>query len=130
MLDINGLKAVNDSIGHEAGDELICGAADCIEAALGKCGRVFRIGGDEFAVFATMPCEQVESALMDLKQKTKEWSGEKVKRLSLSVGYALAQGHEGVPIEQLVKEADKGMYKQKKEYYQETGRDRRATESN
>ena len=125
LLDINGLKAVNDSLGHEAGDELIRGAAACIEATLGKNGRVFRIGGDEFAVFASMPREQVKTALTQLKQKTGRWSGEKVKELSLSAGYALAQEHEGFSIEELMKEADKAMYTQKKEYYQAIGRDRR-----
>ena len=130
LLDINGLKIVNDSMGHEAGDELICGAAECIEATLGKYGKVFRIGGDEFAVFATMSREQSIAALADLKQKTDKWSGEKVKTLSLSAGCALALEHEADSIEELVKEADRGMYEKKKEYYQETGRDRRGKTMN
>lgn len=125
LLDINGLKAVNDSIGHEAGDELIRGAAACIEAVFGQNGRVFRIGGDEFAVFAVMPREQAERTLANLKQKTNSWSGEKVKELSLSAGYAIAQEHEGLSIEELVKQADRAMYTQKKEYYQAIDRDRR-----
>ena len=130
LFDINGLKTVNDSIGHEAGDELIRGAAECIEATFGKNGRVFRIGGDEFAVFATMPHEQVEIALTNLKQKTDNWSGKKVKKLSLSAGYALAWEHEGFSMEELVKEADRAMYEQKKEYYQKIGRDRRGNTIN
>ncbi len=130
LLDINGLKPVNDSMGHEAGDELICGAAACIQAVFGTNGRVFRIGGDEFAVLATMPREQIPAALASLKQKTDSWSGERVKTLSLSAGYALAQEHEGDSIEELVKEADKAMYEQKKEYYQKTGRDRRGSAGN
>lgn len=125
LLDINGLKAVNDTIGHEAGDELIRGAADCIGETLGRYGRVFRIGGDEFAVLAAMPYAQVEDALAKLKQKTDGWTGKKVKELSLSAGYALAAEHEGASMEELVKEADKGMYEQKKAYYQAIGRDRR-----
>ena len=130
VVDINGLKTVNDSIGHEAGDELICGAARCIEETLGKCGRVFRIGGDEFAVFAVMSQEQSETFLADLKQKTDSWSGEKVKNLSLSAGYALASEHDGFSIEELVKEADIAMYEKKKEYYREIGRDRRSNTMN
>ena len=130
LLDINGLKTVNDCIGHEAGDELIRGAAECIEETFGKNGKVFRIGGDEFAVFATMSYDQVKISLMDLKQKTDNWSGKKVKKLSLSAGYALAGEHEGFSIEELVKEADRAMYEQKKEYYQEIGRDRRGKTMN
>lgn len=130
LLDINGLKPVNDSMGHEAGDELICGAAACIQETFGPNGRVFRIGGDEFAVLAAMPREQIQAALTSLKQKTDSWSGERVKTLSLSTGYALAQEHEDCSIEELVKEADKAMYEQKKAYYQTIGRDRRGSAVN
>lgn len=125
LLDINGLKVVNDTIGHEAGDELIRGAAACIEAAFGDAGKVFRIGGDEFAVLALMTPAQAEKTLADLKLKTARWSGQRVKVLSLSAGYALAREHAGASIEELMKEADKSMYAQKKAYYQEIGRDRR-----
>ncbi|MCF0143412.1 MAG: GGDEF domain-containing protein, partial [Parasporobacterium sp.] len=50
VVDINGLKAVNDDIGHEAGDELIIATARCLKEAFGDGGNVFRIGGDEFIV--------------------------------------------------------------------------------
>lgn len=125
LVDINGLKVVNDSIGHEAGDELICGAARCIEASIGRKGQTFRIGGDEFIVFATMTREQVEEALLELKHETEKWSGTKVDKLSLSVGCAFAEEYKEISVEELVKEADKGMYEQKKEYYRISGRERR-----
>lgn len=123
LIDINGLKIVNDSLGHEAGDELICGAAQCIKNSIGKNGKTFRIGGDEFVVFITMTKEQAEAALIDLNQKTQMWSGKRVKHLSVSVGCVLAKDYEELSIEELVKEADKLMYQQKKIYYQATGRD-------
>ncbi len=126
LVDINGLKVVNDSIGHEAGDELICGAARCIEASIGRKGQTFRIGGDEFVVFTTMKQKQIETSLLELKKKTSEWSGQKVDELSLSVGYAIAEEYKEFSIEELVKEADKGMYEQKKEYYRMSDRDRRS----
>lgn len=125
LIDINGLKVVNDSIGHEAGDELICGAAKCIESSLGRNGRTYRIGGDEFVVFTTLTREQLEKALLELQQKTNAWSGKKIDTLSLSVGYAFAEDYSGFSVEELVKEADKGMYEQKREYYRISGRDRR-----
>ena len=49
-LDVNGLKVVNDDIGHSAGDELLRGAAEVLSRCLVAYGKVFRIGGDEFAV--------------------------------------------------------------------------------
>ena len=48
--DINGLHELNNREGHEAGDELIRGAAACITQALEDKGRTYRIGGDEFCV--------------------------------------------------------------------------------
>lgn len=117
LIDINGLKVVNDTLGHEAGDELICGAADCIMKAVGNKGRTFRIGGDEFVVFGTMQKEQAEETLLEMNRIIASWSGEKVKSLSVSAGYALASEFTGYSIEDLTKEADKAMYEQKKEFY-------------
>lgn len=125
LIDINGLKVVNDSIGHEAGDELICGAAKCIETSIEGKGQTFRIGGDEFVVFATMTQKQVEEALFELKYETEKWSGIKVDKVSLSVGYAFAEEYKEISVEELVKEADKRMYEQKKEYCRISGRERR-----
>lgn len=117
LIDINGLKVVNDTLGHEAGDELICGAADCIMKAVGNKGRTFRIGGDEFVVFGTMKKEQADETLLEMNRIITSWSGEKVKSLSVSAGYALASEFTGYSIEDLTKEADKAMYEQKKEFY-------------
>ncbi len=125
LLDVNGLKAVNDSLGHEAGDELLCAAADCIKESVKKHGEVYRIGGDEFVVFAAMTKEEVSSILADLKKRTDLWVGQKCNSLSLSVGCVLAREHPGDSAEKLVKLADESMYDQKRKYYQEIGRDRR-----
>lgn len=50
ILDVNGLKVVNDTLGHFAGDTLIKGAASSIQDTFENIGKLFRIGGDEFAV--------------------------------------------------------------------------------
>lgn len=125
LVDVNGLKAANDTIGHDAGDELICGTARCVENTLGRDGQTFRIGGDEFVVLTDMTQAQAEAALAALKRETESWSGEKVPELSVSAGYALAQAHPGRSVEALVNEADQAMYAQKQDYYLHHGRDRR-----
>ncbi len=125
LIDINGLKTVNDQKGHEAGDELICAAAECIHTTLGKSGKTFRIGGDEFVVFAAMTGEEAACAATLLKDKASRWSGALSGQLSLSVGYALAKEEECPTVEELVEKADKRMYEQKKEYYETSGYDRR-----
>lgn len=125
LIDINGLKEVNDTLGHEAGDELICGAANCITASVGKKDRIFRIGGDEFVVFANMTKERADAALASLARTTQAWSGSKVRQLSISAGYALASDFADCSLEDLTKEADLEMYEQKRAYYQQSGKYRR-----
>lgn len=129
LIDVNGLKEVNDTIGHEAGDALIRGAAECIEASVGRNGRTFRIGGDEFVVFVPMTQEQADKALRDLAYKTELWQCGRKYKLSVSAGYALAQDYKDFSIEALVKEADKAMYEQKQQYYRRSGRERRSSKT-
>ena len=124
-MDINGLKAVNDGLGHEAGDELIRGAAACIVNAFGTGRSCYRTGGDEFVVLTPMSREEATSVLMALNQETRRWRGEKAKSLSVSAGFALSQDYDGLTSEALVRESDKAMYEAKAAYYRKTGRDRR-----
>ena len=124
-IDINGLKNANDTHGHQAGDELICGAADVITKVLGKYGHCYRTGGDEFIVLAFMPKEKVEKVIDDLEKKAEAWEGTKIESLSLSIGEASRQEFEKYSIDDLVGVADKRMYANKADYYMTHGRDRR-----
>ena len=54
-IDINGLKRTNDSFGHQAGDELICGAANVISEVFNKYENCYRTGGDEFIALSHVP---------------------------------------------------------------------------
>lgn len=116
-IDINGLKAVNDSLGHVAGDELICGAADCISKTFLKKGTCYRTGGDEFIVISKMDPEQAQKSLTKLMQNAAEWHGEMVKELHLAAGLARAADHPGFSAEKLIIEADTAMYEEKDSYY-------------
>ncbi|MBR1559780.1 MAG: GGDEF domain-containing protein [Clostridia bacterium] len=126
-IDINELKTVNDSMGHDAGDALIIGAARCIEAAFKRTSRRYRTGGDEFVVLANMNKNQAEAVLHDLDYETARWSNKAGMELSLSAGYALAKDHPDMTAEQLVHESDLAMYAAKAEYYQSRGLNRRGT---
>ena len=117
LMDINGLKGVNDALGHEAGDELICGAARCITEAVGERGKTFRIGGDEFVVLGQMTPSQAQEILTALQRIAAAWSGTKVETLSISAGCAFASDHPDFSVERLTKEADLAMYARKQEYY-------------
>ena len=116
---------MNDTYGHEAGDELICGAADCIKTNYSYNARIFRIGGDEFVIFERMSKNDALLSIGDLHKETEKWHGKLSDTLSVSVGYAIASEHQDLSCEDLVKIADKAMYLSKQEYYMKKGIDRR-----
>ncbi len=121
--DVNGLKAVNDSLGHAAGDELIRGAALCLFAALGSCGKIYRTGGDEFmAIVHTADCEAL---LKEVRSETAKWKGTLVDGVSLSIGCASRAERPGAGIEELERLADAKMYEDKERFYLQSGQDRR-----
>lgn len=124
-IDVNGLKLTNDTLGHSAGDELICGAANCISKVFSQYGKCYRTGGDEFIVLAYIDKPRVNKLALDLTQLVQKWRGKDVKKLSLSIGYSLAAKNIDVSIEQLIVLADREMYKAKNAYYKANGLDRR-----
>lgn len=124
-MDINGLKAVNDSLGHDAGDELILGAAECIKKSIGRDGKIYRIGGDEFIAILFLEEEKREEIRNRLLTIVGSWSGEKVKELALSLGQTSRKEFPDKTVAELAKMADMRMYEDKNEYYRRTGKDRR-----
>lgn len=124
-IDVNGLKVVNDNIGHAAGDELIKGAADCMQKTFGSYGKVYRTGGDEFVSIFFASEEQLESIKKDLDNITEKWAGKLVSSLALSVGYVTRNECKDETILDIAKIADKRMYKAKSAYYSRKGIDRR-----
>lgn len=100
MLDVNGLKAVNDQQGHAAGDVLLRRAAAAWQAALRREDVLARLGGDEFAVL--LPgCGSPHEAV-DVLDRMRASSG-----VSVSVGVALSCGEH---LDALVSRADHAMY--------------------
>ena len=122
-VDVNGLKTVNDNLGHAAGDELIKGAATCLLSAVGPHGKVYRTGGDEFgAIVHAVDCEAI---LGDIRKKTAAWHGFMVDSISVSAGYASHSDHPEATIAELERMADLRMYEDKERYYREKGIERR-----
>ncbi|MCQ2523804.1 MAG: diguanylate cyclase [Lachnospiraceae bacterium] len=127
MLDVNGLKTVNDTVGHDAGDELLIGAADCIRKSFEDHGDVYRVGGDEFVVLAYCSRKELEDSVSRLEILTQCWKGRDVHDLSISKGVARGEDYPGLNFKELCKIADAAMYKDKNEFYRRTGKDRRMT---
>ena len=123
--DVNGLKQTNDTLGHDAGDELICGAADCLNKCFMNYGDIFRIGGDEFIALLNIPEEELAKALDKLNDELEDWCGDLVNILSVSVGCAHRREFPEADITELARISDERMYEQKNEYYRLRGIDRR-----
>ena len=123
MADINGLKTANDTLGHEAGDELIIGAAECLRKSFDGVETIYRLGGDEFAVVTESTEADAKDRLTQLEKICADWKGNHVKELSLSWG--LASAEEFSDFDTLKKTADQRMYEYKSHYYQSTGKNRR-----
>ena len=112
-MDLNGLKKTNDTMGHEAGDELIIGAANCMSAVLGKYGKVFRIGGDEFAAILHLDPSKHYEVIRDLHVAFNNWQGEICDSLSVAVGACSGAELKGMKPGDMVTMADERLYIQK-----------------
>ena len=126
-IDINGLKIANDTLGHAAGDELICGAAECIDKVFSPIGNCYRTGGDEFIVLALSDRKHADELLSQLSKATSSWSGSMIKKMSVSAGYALACDYGDISLEKLIIHADEVMYDEKNRYYRKAENDRRTS---
>ena len=123
MADINGLKETNDTLGHEAGDELIIGSADCIRRSFDGIDTVYRLGGDEFTVIMESPEAEARKRLKQMEKTCADWKGRLINGISISYGAASAE--EFSDLDSLLKEADRRMYAYKSNYYQTVGKERR-----
>lgn len=125
LMDVNGLKRVNDTIGHEAGDEMIKGAAECMKKAFKAYGKVYRTGGDEFVVIAECTKSKMEPAIKQFDNFVAEWRGQLVNELAVAKGIVYGVEHPHITIEEMMRLADERMYVDKNDYYTRTGHDRR-----
>ena len=123
--DLNGLKSVNDNMGHEAGDELIAGGAFVLKSVVEKYGIAYRTGGDEFMAILRMPMSDLDGLKESLEKAMNEWHGKTVPSLSISYGFASSEENPDMDIDELIKLSDSRMYANKDEYYKKTGAKRR-----
>ncbi|MCJ2124188.1 EAL domain-containing protein [Methylobacterium sp. J-077] len=114
-LDLDGFKGVNDTLGHQAGDDLLRSVADRLRSAVGD-GVVARLGGDEFAVLLSGDRQDaiaIAEGLINLFEAPL-WVGAQRIAVGLSVGIALAPEH-GASAECLYRRADLALYRAKAE---------------
>ena len=118
MCDINGLKKVNDSHGHEAGDEMIKYVGQCFIQIFGV-EHVFRMGGDEFVILSFADSE---SALIEQINTAQKMITD--RNYTASIGYVFCENG-NIPLNEIKKKADQLMYHEKELFYQGSNERRR-----
>jgi len=117
LLDVDRLKEVNDTLGHEAGDELLKHVAGVLSGRVRQTDAVARLGGDEFVVLlrALDPEQARELAreIPELLARTPAQIAGKLVSASTSVGFALIEPGSHAQADLVVREADASMYRSK-----------------
>ena len=117
FLDLDGLKSVNDTLGHSAGDGMITEAAYIMRETFRPSDLIARMGGDEFCVlFETDSEDEAEAALGRLQDAADEANEQEGRPfiLSMSAGVAMFDPQEPRTLDQLLAVADEKMYEHKR----------------
>jgi diguanylate cyclase (GGDEF)-like protein/PAS domain S-box-containing protein len=115
--DLDGVKWINDTLGHLKGDEALIGTADILKRVFREADIVARVGGDEFAVLALGTSIEYPDILKDrLKQQIDLYNSLEKRDyiLSLSIGIVDSDPKSPVSIDDLMSRADERMYENKR----------------
>lgn len=116
IVDMDYLKRINDEYGHAAGDIAICACADILREAAGEGGITGRLGGDEFAVMMPGAEEKAAEVISEIGRLTEAYNADSGNTflVSMSIGYQVVECAEGLPLSDVLKNADTVMYREKK----------------
>lgn len=118
-IDMNGLKKINDTQEHLAGDEAISTVASCLLKSVRYKQSAYRTGGDEFIIV----CKKTsEDELLRLIENIRKIVGETTYTVSIGYCHSLDPNKN---IDEMVRMSDEMMYKDKERHYAETGEKRR-----
>jgi diguanylate cyclase (GGDEF)-like protein len=109
VLDVNDLKKVNDTFGHQAGDQYLCEACRMICQTF-KHSPVFRVGGDEFAVIAQ---GHDDEHIGELIQRIEEHNQENIRSGGVVIACGMAKFTDDTSVASVFRRADMDMYANK-----------------
>lgn len=125
-MDLNGLKLVNDTQGHTAGDALLRRAGEVLQKAGAETpGCIARIGGDEFIALLPGSDERAAQALMERIESILELNNQFYPGQKLSLSIGMSSCHGAAEVEHCIQLADQQMYAQKKRFYEQNKLERR-----
>lgn len=113
MIDLDNFKALNDTLGHDQGDDYLKDFAKILKQ---NCvgGQPFRFGGDEFCIlFQGQPLESVIETCEKIQQNLKEVVNDSAPRIPLTASFGIAQFDHEMPTSQLVRNSDAALYHSK-----------------
>lgn len=111
-LDLNRFKSINDALGHDVGDELLCAVAQRLEQCVREGDILARLGGDEFAIFLYEACpdQTAQVARRIAEELNRSFRmGKHTLNVGVSIGIACYPEH-GQTLPELLKSADAAMY--------------------
>ena len=119
MLDLNGLKGINDTMGHKFGDKLIYNFANILRNNIPDTDILCRWGGDEFTVMITNTNEvYIKNLLSDIAAAVERYnSSGKKPAIYYAAGYALSSEFPQLSRRELLEKADERMYENKQQWY-------------
>jgi len=118
FVDVDGLKGVNDTYGHQTGDELLKNFSQILKESIRSYDIAFRYGGDEFVVIlskATLKEANIVFSRIQDKINKFNISSSNTYKIDISYGFAEFSPESNFTAEDLIKIADENMYKMKKE---------------
>lgn len=116
IMDVNNLKAINDTYGHPVGDRHIQMTADYLKSIFRKEDIIARSGGDEFCILLPKTDQKTAESILDRIKSELEPYDPSPEKLSVSIGFAIKTDEEP-DIEELYRKADENMYKDKRYYH-------------
>lgn len=118
IIDLNGLKETNDTLGHDAGDALLRRLGEVLNGAVTQPNHAARIGGDEFAILMPGVDQNAVVAMIDNIDKLLQINNQFYSSAQLTIAMGFATSETGESMETLVKRADMAMYENKQAFYQ------------
>jgi len=113
VADLDGLKRVNDTLGHAAGDRLIQGAAQVIRSAVRGDDLVARIGGDEFAIILPGTDAATAREVRDRIRGSEELFNQENSTSPVAISIGIATAKQGDSLAEILRLADQRMYENK-----------------